>query len=72
MDGNARNHKWLKVRIMQLTSPLIDNILANDFTPVAVGTRYVEANLFLIKGEGATGSSLSCENEPTETSEISL
>jgi len=41
MDGNARNHKWLKVRIMELTSPLIDNILANDFTPVAVGTRYV-------------------------------
>lgn len=32
--------QWLKVRITELTPPLINNILANDFTPVAVGTWY--------------------------------
>lgn len=32
--------QWLKVRIKELTPPLINNILANDFTPVAVGTWY--------------------------------
>lgn len=43
--------QWLKVRIMELTPPLINNILANDFTPVAVGTRYVVKDNTMLGGQ---------------------